>query len=645
MTATSFEPGPQPVLDDRYRLLAEAGTGATARVVLADDLRLHRRVAVKILLPSLVTDPGFLARFEHEARSAATFSHPHVVAVYDWGDTGEGPYLVTEFLAGGSLHAMLAAGHTLSPSQVVKVGLEAASGLAAAHRRDLVHRDVKPATLLFDEGGRLRIADFGLVQALNSSSLTDPNGLVLGTWRYAAPERSRPGPVDGRSDVYSLAVALVEAFTGVTPGRDVDDPVELLAYRAVVDLEVPSGLGAASAILSRAGSADPALRPTADELMRGLVTATESLGLPERLPLAGAVAFEPVAADLTLAATDATDLLPAQQTQGSVQPGQTGEEVPLVLGSEPAARSTAPPTSKWRALWLLGAALVLAAAVAGSSYFVSTTEPTPVPVVALGDLRGSDIESVRSLANENGWLLDEVQVRSDDHERGAVIRQSPTPQSQLVSGAAVIVDVVTGPRRTMVPWVVGLTADGAADRLEARKFSVVTREPRFDEVVPAGVVIEATIDGGPITAGRLIEPGTAFELVVSEGPIPRQTPTLVGLTIENAQLTVDSVGLRLVQLETEFSETVVAGTIVSQTVAPGSQVARGSEVSVVASKGPDIRVVPNVEGLTIAEATAALERVGLVRSGVAGGGDIVTSSSPEPGAELREGDAVELWAP
>jgi len=158
-------------------------------------------------------------------------------------------------------------------------------------------------------------------------------------------------------------------------------------------------------------------------------------------------------------------------------------------------------------------------------------------------------------------------------------------------------------------------------------------------------VIDATIDGGPITAGRLIEPGTAFELVVSEGPIPRQTPTLVGLTIENAQLAVDSVGLRLVQLETEFSETVVAGTIVSQTVAPGAQVARGSEVSVVASKGPDVRVVPNVEGLSIAEATAALERVGLVRSGVAGGGDIVTSSSPEAGAELREGNAVELWAP
>jgi len=486
MTATSLGPGAQPVLGDRYRLLAEAGTGATARVVLADDLRLHRRVAVKILLPSLVTDPGFLARFEHEARSVAAFSHPHVVAVYDWGDTGEGPYLVTEFLAGGSLHAMLAAGHTLSLSQVVKVGLEAASGLAAAHRRDLVHRDVKPANLLFDEGGRLRIADFGLVQALNSSSLTDPNGLVLGTWRYAAPERARPGPVDGRSDVYSLAVTLVEAFTGVTPGRNVDDPVELLAYRAVVDLEVPSGLGAASAILSRAGSADPALRPTADELMRGLVTATESLGLPERLPLAGAVAFEPVAADLTLAATDATDLLPAQpQTGGLGQSDQAGGEAELLVGSEPAARATAPPTSKWRALWLLGAALVLAAAVAGSSYFVSTTDPTPVPVVALGDLRGSDIEGVRSLANENGWLLDEVQVRSDNHERGSVIRQSPTAESQLVSGAAVIVDVVTGPRRTMVPWVVGLTADGAADRLEARKFAVVTREPRFDEVVPA----------------------------------------------------------------------------------------------------------------------------------------------------------------
>lgn len=197
----------------------------------------------------------------------------------------------------------------------------------------------------------------------------------------------------------------------------------------------------------------------------------------------------------------------------------------------------------------------------------------------------------------------------------------------------------------MVPWVVGLTEPAAVERLESRQFVVVAREPRFDEVVPAGVVMDASIDGTAIQVGRLTEPGTAFELVVSDGPVPRTIPAFTELTIDDAMALAASIGVAVVEREPEFSDTVAVGLIIDQDVDAGAQVPRGSEVGVVVSKGPDLREVPDVSGLTIAEATDALESVGLVRSGVAGGGDTVESSSPRAGELLRPGDSVELWAP
>jgi len=159
------------VLGQRYRIVTPIGMGASAQVFLADDARLRRRVAVKMLHAALAGDADFLRRFRAEARAAAALSHPNVVAVYDWGDD-EVAFIVTEFLAGGSLRALLDGGSLLSPAQALLVGLEAARALDYAHRRGFVHRDIKPANLLFGEEGRLRVADFGLARALAEAAWT-----------------------------------------------------------------------------------------------------------------------------------------------------------------------------------------------------------------------------------------------------------------------------------------------------------------------------------------------------------------------------------------------------------------------------------------------------------------------------------------
>ncbi len=283
------------VLGGRYRLLSPLGSGASAQVYLADDVRLRRRVAVKVLHPALAEDESFLRRFRAEAQAAAALSHPHVVAVYDWSD-GEVPFLVTEYLGGGSLRAMLDAGHRLSPAQALVVGLDAARALDHAHSQGFVHRDIKPANMLFGEDSRLRIADFGLARAIAEATWTEPAGAVLGTARYASPEQARGESVDGRSDVYSLALVLVEAVTGRVPFT-ADTTIGTLMARLERSLVVPDELGALAPLLAGAGTLDPGDRLDAAELGAGFVATAPKITRPEPLLLVGTGRPEPAPTD------------------------------------------------------------------------------------------------------------------------------------------------------------------------------------------------------------------------------------------------------------------------------------------------------------------------------------------------------------
>jgi serine/threonine-protein kinase len=316
------------VLGGRYRLVTPVGTGASATVYLAEDVQLKRRVAAKVLHPSLAADPTFLRRFRAEAQAAAALNHPNIVAVFDWGEDTGIPYLVTEYLGGGSLRAMLDRGRLLSPSQALMVGLEAARGLDFAHRRGLVHRDVKPANLLFGEDARLRIADFGLARAIAEAAWTEPDGVVLGTARYASPEQAKGQPVDGKTDVYSLALSLVEAVTGSVPFA-ADTTVATLMNRLDKRLPVSADLGPLAAVLERAGRPDPAERFDAGELGRALVGAAEKLPRPKPLPIVTTAVGEVSTFGAPASTVDEATLLAARRAAaGAAAAGPSGETAP-----------------------------------------------------------------------------------------------------------------------------------------------------------------------------------------------------------------------------------------------------------------------------------------------------------------------------
>ncbi|MGH9069391.1 MAG: serine/threonine-protein kinase, partial [Acidimicrobiales bacterium] len=274
------------VVGGRYRLVRPIGSGASGHVFLAEDANLSRPVAIKMLHAALAGDEGFLRRFRAEAQAAASLNHPHVMAVIDWGEDQDGPFLVLEHLGGGSLRDLLDTGRRLSPSQATAMGLEAARGLAYAHRRGLVHRDIKPANLLFDDEGRLAVADFGLARALAEAAWTEPVGALIGTARYSSPEAAQGRSLDGRADLYALGLVLIEAVSGTLPFT-ADTTIATLMARVGSPPPLPPELGPLAPLAGDLTRPEPGDRPEAPAVVRALEVLSRRLPRPEPLPLPG----------------------------------------------------------------------------------------------------------------------------------------------------------------------------------------------------------------------------------------------------------------------------------------------------------------------------------------------------------------------
>ncbi len=685
-------------LGGRYRLVAPIGVGTSSRVYLAADERLRRRVAVKLVHQALAADPAFLARFRAEARAAAALNHPNIVAVHDWGedDTPEGPvpYLVTEYLAGGSLRDLLDSGHRLTPSQALLVGLDATRALAHAHRRGLVHRDVKPANLLFDGEGRLRLADFGLARAVAEASWTEPAGATLGTARYASPEQALGRRVDGRSDIYSLALVLVEAVTGVVPFA-ADTTAATLAARARGDLDPGDGFGALRGPLERAGRLEPAERPDADEFEIALLATAEAMPRPDPLPLSPPTGTAEATAELRALGVTPFDgpVPPGRDADGTSVPEGEGEAVvpgdgpvpdgpetpdpreatgplertPIVVAEEhhlltssrpaefgpveplpprPAPAPTpadpaGPPSGRRRVAVVVALGLV-AAGLAAAWWFL-----VRVPTHEVPDLVGGQVAAARVEARANGWRVDASDlVRRDGTRPDEVVAQRPRAGSELAEGDTLRLTVSLGPTLVVPPAVEGRPEAEARRTLTESGFTVGDVTPTDDEQVPEGSVVRLGPAAGapaPDPSGRLPR-GTTLDLVVSAGPAPRVVPPgLSGARLSDARATLSSLQLQ-VSVTEQYDDTLPAGYVVSSSPAGGTQVERGSTVALVVSRGRAPVPVPDVRGRSGTSAAAALEAAGLAVAGIEGPpSGAVLATDPPAGEAVPPGTAVRVF--
>ncbi|MDQ1517818.1 MAG: eukaryotic-like serine/threonine-protein kinase [Actinomycetota bacterium] len=664
------------VLAGRYRLVAPIGTGASGRVYAAWDVRLQRKVAVKVLHAALAEDAGFLRRFGAEAQIAASLHHPNVVAVYDWGEdavsTGTpqppAPFMVLELLEGGSLRSLLDRGARLSPAQAAAVGRQVAAGLDYAHARGLVHRDVKPANLLFDEHGTARVADFGLARALAEASWTEPAGAVLGTARYAAPEQVR-GVVDARSDVYSLALVLVEAVTGTVPNA-FDTSLATLLARVERHLEVPPELGALAPVLERAGRADPDGRfADARAFAAALSDAAAALPPPDPIPLPGpgAVDFDPHPTEIRPAAPTTLGALPtAVRTvpPTATPPGPlgplpsvlqsplpdappTGPDQPLMaipVSTTPAAPATPagpppgqaprPRRARRRPERLVPiVVLVVLLVAAGTAAFAASSATGPRARVP--NLVGTGEKAARDAARQAGVGVRTRTVASDD-PAGTVVAQDPAPGTLLAVHHTVTLQLAAGPPPVGLPGVANQTEAAARAALTAAGF-VVTSEHRTDENVGTGLVVAQQ------PADRQAPPGSEVHLVVSDGPRPVEVPNVVGKSYDDASKALAAKRFKVSRTD-EYSDTVPAGQVIRHSPVAGAEAPRDSAVTVVVSKGRDVVTVDDYTGETVEDAVAALEQAGL-QVDVVGyrPGRRVRHQDPPKGTQLRRNETVTLY--
>ena len=582
MTGTALaDPLPGTVLDRRYRVDAPIARGGMSTVYAGTDLRLDRRVAVKVMAPALAHDPAFTERFVREARTAARLSHPNAVAVFDQGaeetPAGRVVFLVMELVTGSTLREVLRRRGRLRPDEALSVLEPILAALAAAHRAGLVHRDVKPENVLLSTDGTVKVVDFGLARAVAAPSTSTQSGVVLGTVAYVSPEQVARGTADARTDVYSAGILLFELLTGTPPYGG--DSALAVAYRHVHDDVPPPS--------TRVAGIPPAL----DELVLR-ATRREPGGRPAD---AGAFLAElaMVRTDLDLRRVPSREVATALGVEGWTVPATTGPTVPSTRGPR---GTTALP-----------------------AYARPQTAAVPPVRRAAGRV---------SPADGSAWPAERRRKRT-----GALVVLLLV--ALLAGGAGTAAWWFGTGRFVAVPTVADLTKAQATTRITAADL-----KPSFtgetSETVSSGHVIRS--DPGP--GGRVLR-GRSVTVVLSTGRPPVPVPAVTGQARADAVTTVKNAGLAP-QVAEQHSVEVETGLVISQDPAGGTA-ARNSPVQLVVSSGPDVVAVPRVLGLSIDDARARLEKAGFqvrVRSLRIGN---VIAQSPRAGTRRTQGTSVTIY--
>ncbi len=640
------------VLGDRYRLVTALGTGASAHVYLADDVSLHRRVAIKVLHPALAGDSSFLKRFRAEARAVAALNHPNILQVYDWGEEGGEPYLVLEYLAGGSLRQVYDSGALLTPEQAVHIGIEAAAGLDYAHRRGLVHRDIKPANLLFDAERRLRIADFGLARALAEAAWTEPVGAILGTARYAAPEQVEGWTLDGKADIYSLALVLYEGVTGKAPFAG-DTTIATLMARVGTLLPEHEALGPLNGVLVWAAAPEPEERYDAAALTLRLQALAIALPEPEPLALAEAI---PV--------SDQRDVEPAPVHRGGADrtdATELGVSMPLLprKGSDETPTEgppTDPPTTKVtsgtrvkrRWLWVTGLIVLVAALIAAGVVFAAQQQIfTPSHLVP--SLVGHTLPAAVKTSSADHFKVHQSGGQySISMTSGLILSQQPVAKAgshpaMAKQGSTINVIVSRGPPPVTIPTNLSQYSN-CADATQALKaVNLVGVCPdsaaQYSSSVPAGGILGSN----PATSAIY---GSTVTIITSKGHAPVAVPSVTGTGSSYAAAAAALTAAGFVPAQSSaYSSSIPSGQVIGTSPDPSAgPAAFGSTVTVSVSLGPQPVKVPNLTGDSVPEATAALQKVGLTLGNVYGPAKgSVFHTTPDTGTSVPPGTSVTIY--
>jgi beta-lactam-binding protein with PASTA domain len=616
-------PSDTRVFANRYELGDAIGHGGMADVFLAHDRLLDRDVAVKVLGAPFASDPTNVERFRREAQSAAGLNHPHIVAVYDWGEEDGTSYIVMEYVPGQTLREVIQSYGPIPPMEAARLAAEIADALSFAHAHGVVHRDVKPGNVLVTPQGDVKVTDFGIARAESGEPLTK-TGAVLGTATYFSPEQAQGFPLDGRSDVYALGVVLYEMLTATAPFT-ASSPVSV-AYKHVRETPAaPSTLepdvpGAMDRIVLTAMAKDADERYQSAQDLRG-----DLLRFERGRPLVGAP-MTAIAAPL--APTVVAAPLVAAAPAGPVAP-------PPVAPTRRKGR-WGPIVAVGIAMALLLALIVVLLVQADIGGGGKAAPSVDVPRVI-----GLPYGQAEAALTAMGLKVERADEEAPQQAPDVVLGQDPEEGRKLTKGGRIALKVSSA--NITVPAVTGQTRENAIQILA--KQNLVPKFVEQDSDQPPGTVL-GTFPGAGSPVAKLPSGGSP-EIAVSvarEPAIP--VPDVTTQNVFAAAATLQQAGFQVTPVERP-SDTVPKGSVIGTDPPAGTPLPRNSAVQLLVSSGPSEVTVPNMEGRTRAEAEALLHdllgfglRETLVNAGPGRSGKVI-SQTPNSGP-LPKGSTIDL---
>jgi serine/threonine-protein kinase len=655
MDDTLADPLTGRLLDGRYAVTARIAHGGMATVYQATDTRLDREVALKVMHAELARDEEFRRRFIGEAKSVARLSHQNVVAVFDQGADGPFLYLAMEYVPGRTLKELLRDSGRFSPATALEIMTGVLDGLAAAHASGIVHRDVKPENVLLTADGRIKVADFGLARAQSAAGHTRA-GLLIGTVSYVPPEQVTGGSTGPGGDVYSAGVMLFELLTGCLPFTG-DTPLSVAYQHVNSGVPAPSALvpgipAAVDQLVFAATSRDPARRPAdAGEFLRAVRRVRE--GLPESSGLTGVMGAgvqglaEAPWLDLnTPAATSGwwarSATLPPASVHDTGQPstgplptgpadtdprgpsrpagnGQSGtgqfgvsqfgmgqfngggreDSHTLVVDREEGGRYQG-GREPFLSRWLFGPRLLIVVLIIGlgvglglGGWWLTSGRYAQVPAVA-----GDSVTQATAVLTADGFTVKRgARVPSNAVAKGRVASTSPT--GRVTKGSTIALLVSSGPFTSVVPTVKG--DKQAAAEAALQRVHLTSTPQRVASNAAVGTVVGTNPPAG--TTWPQTKPVT---ILVAAGP---PLPEFIGMNIDTAKQLANQDQVSL-QEQSDPNSQQPAGTIIGQEPAAGAMYRPGQTVIVRVSAGPQLVPVPNVIGMSVQQATQALQAAG-----------------------------------
>ncbi len=581
-----------------------------ATVYLATDLRLERRVAIKVMHGHLADDSQYRARFIQEARSAARLAHPNVVNVYDQGQDGETAYLVMEYLPGITLRDLLQEHQVLTTVQAMDIMEAILSGLAAAHKNGIVHRDLKPENVLLADDGRIKIGDFGLARAASANTAT--GNALLGTIAYLSPELVTRGIADARSDIYAVGIMLYEMLAGEQPFKG-EQAFQIANQHANDTVPTPSTKNPRvpaelDELVLWATARDPEQRPRDARAMLEQLHETEAI-LRDGEPTTNTGTQRTVVMPAAAPGPGSQDSTAETQIIAPRARHRTGP----ILSESALQLATKSERRRSRGWWLFGLVILLAALAGGTGWYFGAG---PGAHVTIPSLAGATPADATAKLTALGLKVTTApgSAYSPTVAKGLVAQTSPAIGQSVVRDSAITLLLSNGPLPRPISKFTGLTQSAAIAQIKGEHFTYDAKKStsQFDPSAPLDTVIQALgADGTDLATVTTYGDQQAIHLIVSAGPLPG----VAGKSVADATAALKGVNVTASAGKQDYSDTVKSGLVIGidpplDSSGKALPIHPGDSVNLIISQGPEPVSVPDVLGQVWSSAQQTLTAAG-----------------------------------